>query len=37
MLDSLLKQKGRLGITLNSDEKAKLLTFFKTLNDEDFS
>ncbi|MFN8355189.1 MAG: cytochrome c peroxidase [Spirosomataceae bacterium] len=35
-LDPLLKQNGRLGIALSKDEKAQIIAFLNTLNDESF-
>ncbi|WP_317047981.1 cytochrome-c peroxidase [Pedobacter cryoconitis] len=35
-LDPLMQQNGRLGIALIADDKLKLLTFLKTLDDKDF-
>lgn len=35
-LDPLLRQNGRLGITLSADDQKNLLAFLKTLDDEEF-
>lgn len=35
-LDPLLQQNGKLGLSLTTDDKLKLLTFLKTLDDKDF-
>lgn len=35
-LDPLLHKNGQLGISLNADEKQKIIAFLKTLDDEDF-
>jgi cytochrome c peroxidase len=35
-LDPILKQNGRVGIPLSSDDKTKLLAFLKTFDDDDF-
>ena len=35
-LDPLLQQSGRLGISLTKDDKTKLLSFLRTLNDREF-
>lgn len=35
-LDSLLQQSGKLGITLSTTDKTKILAFLNTLNDETF-
>jgi len=35
-LDSLLRSNGKTGISLNEEEKGKLLIFLNTLNDRNF-
>ncbi len=35
-LDPLLKQNGQLGIPMTDEEKARIISFLKTLNDPQF-